>query len=77
MATAKPAAGKTAPKKTASSDFVFVWTGKDKSGQTVKGEMRAAGETQVSSALRRQGVTVTSIKKRKMKAGAAIKPKTS
>lgn len=75
MATAKPAAGKAAIKKPASSDFIFVWTGKDKSGQTVKGEMRAAGETQVSSALRRQGVTVTSVKKRKIKSGAAIKPK--
>ena len=70
MATAKPAA-----KKAADKDSIFVWTGKDKSGQVVKGEMRAAGETQVTSALRRQGVTVRSIKKRRLKGGAPIKPK--
>ena len=75
MATAKPAAGQAAAKKTAGSDSIFVWAGKDKAGQAVKGEMRAAGETQVTSALRRQGVTVTSIKKRRMKGGPAIKPK--
>jgi type IV pilus assembly protein PilC len=77
MATAKLGAGKgsSAAKTAAGSDFIFVWAGKDKAGNAVKGEMRAVGETQVQSALRRQGVTVTSIKKRRMKAGAGIKPK--
>jgi type II secretory pathway component PulF len=39
------------------------------------GEIRAAGENQVQAALRRQGVTPTKIKKRRMRSGQAIKPK--
>ena len=41
----------------------YAWEGKDKSGKIVKGDMRAAGEALVSSNLRRQGITVTKIKK--------------
>ena len=35
-------------------EFVFEWEGKDRGGKQVKGEIRAAGENQVKSALRRQ-----------------------
>ncbi len=70
MATAKPAA-----KKAPSTDSIFAWSGKDKAGKVVKGELRATTEAQVQASLRRQGVTVTSIKKRRMRAGASIKPK--
>jgi type IV pilus assembly protein PilC len=41
----------------------------------VRGEIRAAGENQVKATLRRQGVTPTKIKKRRMSAGKSIKPK--
>ena len=41
----------------------YSWEGKDKSGKTIKGEMRGAGEASVSAHLRRQGITVTKIKK--------------
>jgi type IV pilus assembly protein PilC len=41
----------------------------------VHGETRAGGVHQVQAALRRQGVTPTKIKKRKMRSGKAIKPK--
>jgi type IV pilus assembly protein PilC len=41
----------------------------------VRGEIRAAGENQVQAALRRQGVLASKIKKRRMRAGKAIKPK--
>jgi len=43
----------------------FMWEGKDKVGKIVKGEMRAAGEATVSANLRRQGITVTKVKKRR------------
>ncbi len=43
----------------------FLWEGKDKVGKIVKGEMRAAGEATVSANLRRQGITVTKVKKRR------------
>ncbi len=56
-------------------ESVFEWEGKDRNGKQVRGETRAAGENQVQAALRRQGVTATKIKKRKMSAGSSIKPK--
>jgi type IV pilus assembly protein PilC len=66
MATAKPKNSK---------ETVFEWEGKDRNGKQVRGETRAMGENQVQSALRRQGVTPTKIKKRRMGAGKSIKPK--
>jgi type IV pilus assembly protein PilC len=56
-------------------EFVFEWEGKDRGGKQVRGEIRAAGENQVKSSLRRQGVLPTKIKKRKMRAGKSIKPR--
>jgi len=54
---------------------VYEWEGKDRNGKQVRGEIRAGGENQVQAALRRQGVMPTKIKKRRMSAGKAIKPK--
>ena len=56
-------------------EFVFEWEGKDRNGKQVRGETRAAGENQVQSSLRRQGIMPLKIKKRRMSAGKAIKPK--
>lgn len=56
-------------------EFVFEWEGKDRAGKQVRGETRAVGENQVKAALRRQGVTPSKIKKRRMRGGKAIKPK--
>lgn len=56
-------------------EFVFEWEGKDRNGKIVRGEVRAAGENQVTASLRRQGVLTTKIKKKKMSSGKAIKPK--
>ncbi len=66
MATAKPKNSK---------ETVFEWEGKDRNGKQVRGEIRALGENQVQSALRRQGVMPTKIKKRRMGAGKSIRPK--
>jgi type IV pilus assembly protein PilC len=54
MATAKPVKIK---------EYQYTWSGKDKSGKVVKGETRGPGEANVSAHLRRQGITVTKIKK--------------
>jgi type IV pilus assembly protein PilC len=56
-------------------EFVFDWEGRDRGGKQVRGEIRAAGENQVKSALRRQGVLPDKIKKRRMRSGKSIKPK--
>lgn len=57
------------------SEFVFEWEGRDRNGKQVRGETRAAGENQVMASLRRQGVSPTKIKKRRMRSGQKIKPK--
>ena len=54
---------------------VFEWEGKDKNGKVVRGEQRAGGEAMVSASLRRQGIMVTRVKKRRTSGGRAIKQK--
>lgn len=46
-----------------SKEVTYVWEGKDKKGKVLKGEMKASSETLVSSSLRRQGISVTKLKK--------------
>ncbi|MEW6689500.1 MAG: type II secretion system F family protein [Pseudomonadota bacterium] len=70
MATAAAAARPAAAK-----EFTFSWEGKDKAGKTVRGEMRAAGENMVNASLRRQGITVSKIKKQAMKRGGSVTEK--
>lgn len=55
--------------------FMFVWQGVDKNNRPAQGEMRAASEAVVRSTLQRQGIRVLKMKKRRAKAGKAIKPK--
>ena len=56
-------------------EFVFEWEGKDRNGKIVRGEMRAGGEAVISASLRRQGILVSKIKKRRGSAGKSIKQK--
>ena len=56
-------------------EFVYEWEGKDRNGKQVRGELRAAGANQVQATLRRQGVLLTKVKKRRMRSGKSIKPK--
>ncbi|HEU6454698.1 MAG TPA: type II secretion system F family protein [Roseateles sp.] len=56
-------------------EFVFEWEGKDRNGKVVKGELRAGGEAMVSATLRRQGILVNKVKKRRASGGTAIKQK--
>ncbi|MBC7992826.1 MAG: type II secretion system F family protein [Rhizobacter sp.] len=56
-------------------EFVFEWEGKDKNGKIVRGEVRAGGEAVVNASLRRQGILITKVKKRRTTGGSAIKQK--
>ena len=56
-------------------EFIFEWVGKDRQGKELRGEMRATGEAQVQASLRRQGIFMTKLKKRALRAGTKIKPK--
>lgn len=68
MATAAVTAGGT-------KEAVFEWEGKDKNGKAVRGELRAAGEAVVNASLRRQGILVTRVRKRRSSGGKSIKLK--
>ncbi len=67
MATAM--AAKSAP------DHIFEWEGKDRTGKLVRGELRAGGEAAVSASMRRQGIMVTKVRKRRVSGGSSIKQK--
>ncbi len=56
-------------------EFVFEWEGKDRNGRAARGEIRAAGENQAQASLRRQGVVVQKMKKRRMASAKRIKAK--
>ncbi len=58
-----------------SKEQIFEWEGKDKNGKLVRGEIRAGGEAVISASLRRQGILVTKVKKRRTSGGRAIKQK--
>ncbi|TDM05344.1 MAG: type II secretion system protein F [Ideonella sp. MAG2] len=53
-------------------DHIFEWEGKDRNGKIVRGEQRAGGEAAVTASLRRQGVLVTKIRKRRTSGGRSI-----
>ena len=73
MATATAAAAAAAKKDV--KEFNFSWSGTDKAGKTLRGEMRAGGEAFVNATLRRQGIKVLKVKKVKTGGGKAITDK--
>jgi type IV pilus assembly protein PilC len=56
-------------------ESVFAWEGKDKTGKTVRGELRAGGEAVVNVTLRRQGIMVTKVKKKVYRSGKKVSEK--
>ena len=56
-------------------EFIFEWEGKDRNGKIVRGEQRSGGEAAVTASLRRQGILVTKIKKRRTSGGKSINQK--
>ncbi|MBC8022496.1 MAG: type II secretion system F family protein [Burkholderiales bacterium] len=68
-AVAKKEGGKEA------KQYNYAWTGKDKAGKIMKGEVRAGGESTVAANLRRQGIQVQSIKKVSQRGGKKITEK--
>jgi type IV pilus assembly protein PilC len=65
----------TAASLKAPKEIIFEWEGKDRNGKIIRGEMRAGGEAVVNASLRRQGVLVTRVRKRRTSGGKAIRQK--
>jgi type IV pilus assembly protein PilC len=57
------------------TELIFEWEGKDRNGKIVRGEMRAGGEAVVNASLRRQGIMVSKVKRRRSSGGKSIKQK--
>jgi len=55
--------------------YNYAWTGKDKAGKIIKGEVRAQGESSVAANLRRQGIQGQKIKKVSQRGGKKITEK--
>jgi type IV pilus assembly protein PilC len=56
-------------------EATFRWVGQDRAGKTVRGEMQASGEAQVSAILRRQGIKIVEIKKQRLGRGGSVTEK--
>ncbi len=63
----------TAAMAKSAKEIIYEWEGKDKNGKLVRGEMRSGGEAAVTASLRRQGILVTKLKKRRVSGGRSIK----
>src|SRR5688572_31375265 len=53
-------------------ELTFSWEGKDKSGKTIRGEVRAVSEAAVNATLRRQGILVQKVRAVKRKGGGSV-----
>ena len=56
-------------------ESLYLWEGRDKAGRTVRGEMRAGGESVVAASLRRRGILASKIKKQSLPRGRRISGK--
>ena len=68
----------TAPRRLPRKDvkeFTYLWEGFDRSGRSVRGEMKAASETVVSTNLRRQGIRIAKLRRQTFRGGSRVNEK--
>lgn len=53
--------------------YLFNWEGLDKNNKTLRGDLRAASETVVTTTLRRQGIRVIKVKRISLRGGGAVR----
>src|ERR1700674_5792027 len=56
-------------------EFTYLWEGFDRSNRNVRGEMKAASETVVSTNLRRQGIRIVKLRKQTFRGGRRVNEK--
>ena len=56
-------------------EYTFLWEGMDRNNRQIRGELRAASETVVTTNLRRQGVRITKIKRQTFRGGRKVSDK--
>lgn len=62
----------TAPRKLEVKEYTYIWEGLDRNGRQVRGEIKAASETVVTTNLRRQGIRISKIKRQTFRGGRKI-----
>src|SRR5450432_1266317 len=53
-------------------EYTVLWEGIDRNNRNVRGEMRAASETVVTTTLRRQGIRISKLKKQSFRGGKRV-----
>ena len=53
-------------------EYTYIWEGVDRNNRQVRGEVRAASETVVTTNLRRQGIRVVKIKRQTFRGGKKV-----
>jgi type IV pilus assembly protein PilC len=56
-------------------EYTFLWEGYDRNNRNVRGEMRAASETVVTTTLRRQGIRISKLKRQTFRGGRRVNEK--
>jgi type IV pilus assembly protein PilC len=56
-------------------EFTFLWEGLDRNNRNVRGEMKAASETVVTTNLRRQGIRITKLRRQTFRGGRRVTEK--
>src|SRR5437762_13119315 len=56
-------------------EFTFVWEGVDRNNRQVRGEMKAASETVVTTNLRRQGIRIVKLRRQTFRGGSKVNEK--
>ena len=68
----------TAPRRMPRKDvkeYTYLWEGFDRSGRNVRGEMKGASETVVSTNLRRQGIRIAKLRRQTFRGGSKVNEK--
>jgi type IV pilus assembly protein PilC len=73
MATATTA-NRRVPRKDV-KEFTYLWEGFDRNNRSVRGEMKAASETVVTSNLRRQGIRIVKLRRQTFRGGSRVNEK--
>jgi len=56
-------------------EFTYLWEGFDRNGRSVRGEMKGASETVVTTTLRRQGIRIAKIRRQTFRGGSKVNEK--
>ena len=51
-------------------EYTFLWEGHDRNNRPVRGEMKGASETVVTTNLRRQGIRISKVRRQTFRHGA-------